>query len=190
MSWSGATSGAIIGAQIGSIVPGWGTAIGGAIGGLVGGIATRKSKEEKAVASFYEQLSKGVSAAEAAQEKSIMEGKVEAASAEEDAKLVKRGGVSNASGGVSGTAMAASLQNRALARRARTEAIGKQQTALGDRSMQMKIAGMQGTSAIAQADRLDKEKAMNLLLTSDIGADTLKKSGEGLSEITGIGKTA
>jgi len=185
MSWSGAMSGAITGAQIGAQGGFWGIAAGAALGGAAGGLSTLKSDEEKSIEAFYKQLSQGVSRQEAAQRISIAESKAEAAAAEERATQVKRGGVSSAAGGTSGVAMTQALQAGALARRARSEALGKEQKSLGEQDIQMKIAGMQGMAAIEQQKKLDQEKAMNLLITSDIGADTLKKTGAGLKNIFG-----
>jgi len=42
---------------------------------------------------------------------------------------------------------------------------------------------MQGMTAIEAQKRLDQEKAANLLLTSDIGTDSLKGMGEGVDKI-------
>jgi len=179
MSWSGATAGAITGAQIGSaILPGWGTAIGAGLGGLGGWFTTRRTGAEKSLEDFYAQLGQGMSPEQAAQEKSIAASKAEAAEAENRAKLIKRGGAST-----SGIASANALQAAQLARLAKTEGEGKLAKEQAERSLQMKIAGMQGTASIEQQKRLDKEKAANLLLTSDIGTDTLSTLGENLSQI-------
>jgi len=172
MSWSGATAGAMTGAQIGGIP-------GAVVGGIAGALMTQQSAEEKAVGDFYAQLSKGVSRKEAAQRKSIAEQKVDAKEAERRATQVARGGVSSAGGGVSGVAMQAGLQGEALARRARTEAIGKQQKALADQDIQMKIAGAQGMAAIAAQKRLDQEKAMGMITDYDWGQFGKEKAPEG-----------
>lgn len=185
MSWSGATAGAVTGAQIGSgINPGLGTLIGAGVGAIGGAIMSRQSDEEKAIEDFYKQLAQGVSREEAAQEKSIAEQKADAAEEQRRATQVARGGVSGAAGGTSGIAMASNLQSEALASKARTAAIATTEKDQAERDIQMKIAGMQGMTAIAAGKRLEQEKAANLLLTSDIGAESLKGLGSGIKEIT------
>jgi len=157
---------------------------GAAIGAIGGAVMSKKTQAEKDIAAFYDRLSQGVSREEASQRMTAAELKAESGEEERTNTQVARGGVSGAAGGVSGTALAAHIQSQGAARRAASEGSGAERERIAGQDIQMKIAGTQGKAALSAQERLDKEKAAGMMLSSDMAGDMWDSYG---ASLTGVG---
>ena len=86
-------------------------------------------------------------------------------------------------GGAGPTGIGQQLAVEAMSDKEQKEAAAKHRRASEKESLEMKLAGMQGISQIAAQQKADQQAALTLALTSDIGAGSIDKIGQGISKI-------
>lgn len=155
---------------------------------LLGEALTQEGKEAKALREYNKSLLAGISSQELRQGTSEAEADVLKKGAAERQQMALRGGVSSVGGGTSGARMNYLLaQQREVARRASEEG-AKRRKLLLEHSAKMRALGAEGIRQDEATRRADQEKAMGLMLTSDIGGGTLDAQGKNIANILGTPK--
>ena len=155
---------------------------------LLGEAFTREGKEAKALREYNKSLLAGISSQELRQGTSEAEADVLKKGAAERQQMALRGGVSSVGGGTSGARMNYLLQQQAEVARRASEEGAKRRKLLLEHSAKMRAFGAEGIRQDEATRRADQEKAMGLMLTSDIGGGTLDPSGKNIASILGTQK--